>query len=144
MTSLKRRELNFPIFIVSLRFQLYLCDALLQGISSRLPEIIALSRGRWVSEEVYKKFRRRKGHFGAFPQRKHSLLGVEQDKSLSLPFLDPYWSQVRNAYSSATSRPHSSACKASFLSQWGDILTPKTLSLLLVQSNPDNSNLQGK
>ena len=75
--TLKRREFNFPIFTVSLRFQSYLCDGLLQDITSRLPEIIALSRGYGIFEEVYKKFRSSRGHFGAFPQRKDSILGVE-------------------------------------------------------------------
>ena len=72
-----RSELNFPILIVSLQFQSYLCDGLLQDITSRLPEITALSRGCRVFEEVYKKFRTRRGHFGAFLQRKDSLLVVE-------------------------------------------------------------------
>ena len=64
-----RSELNFPIFIVSLRFQSYLCDGLLQDITSRLPEITALSRGCRVFEEAYKKFRTRRDHFGAFLQK---------------------------------------------------------------------------
>ena len=59
-----RRELNFPIFFVSLRFQSYLCDGLLQDITSRLSEITALSRGCRVFEEVSKKFRTRRGRIG--------------------------------------------------------------------------------
>ena len=72
-----RIGLNFSIFIVSLRFQSYLFDGLLQDITSRLPEIIALSRGCRVFEEVFQKFRTRRGHFGAFLERKDSLLVVE-------------------------------------------------------------------